>query len=310
MKRLLHECGVRHGIGRWIARAIPPILLAAVPLAAQTPADVADELLAADRAFSAEAGDDLVAALTAMFSENVILPAPGGTFLRGRDAALEALQANPANVDVRAHWDPLRAGVSADGLHGFTFGYMAVQRADSTPTLYKYMTYWERQPDGWRARAWKRAPFEGADVAEEPMEPALPPSLVPAETDPDAIRGHEESLAEAERAFSRDAQSIGLGPAFVRHGRPDAVNMGPRSSPFLVGAEAIGAMVGEGEPPNASSVSWGPDEAVIVASSGDLGITFGRIRSNDPAAADSPPFPFFTIWRRDSRDEPWRYVAE
>jgi len=47
----------------------------------------------------------------------------------------------------------------------------------------------------------------------------------------------------------------------------------------------------------------------IVASSGDLGITFGHIRSNDPAS-DSPPFSFFTIWRRTSPDAPWRYIAE
>ena len=117
-------------------------------------------------------------------------------------------------------------------------------------------------------------------------------------------------LAETERSFSRDAQSIGLGEAFVRYGRADAVNMGPREGPYLVGAEAIGRAVGEGEPEGSSSVSWGPDEGVIAASSGDLGITFGRIRSNDPAAADRPPFPFFTIWRRSSPDAPWRYVAE
>ena len=291
--------------------AIALTLYATAPLAGQTPADVADELLAADRAFSAAAHeDDLLAALSVMFSENVILPAPGGTFLHGSDAALKALRSNPANVEAGASWEPVRAGVSADGRHGFTFGYMAVERADSTPARFKYMTYWEHEPGGWQARAWKRAPFEGAVVAEEPMAPALPPSLVATEADPQVLRAHEESLAEAERAFSRDAQSIGLGPAFARYGRPDAVNMGSRNGPYLVGAEAIGRMVGEGEPPNASSVSWGPDEAVIVASSGDLGITFGRIRPNDPAAADSPPFPFFTIWRRDAPGDPWRYVAE
>ncbi len=141
------------------------------------------------------------------------------------------------------------------------------------------------------------------------MEPALPGALVLPETDPDVIRFHEESLSETESAFSRDAQSIGLAAAFARYGSADAVNMGPRDGPYLVGAETIGRMVGQGEPPEGSSVSWGPDEAVLVASSGDLGITFGRIRSNDPAS-DSPPFPFFTIWRRDRPDAPWRYVAE
>jgi hypothetical protein len=284
-------------------------LSAVTPLSAQTPAEIADELLAADRAFATAAGTDLLSALSGMFSADVILPAPGGVFVRGRDAALDLLRTNPANVGSRASWEPLRAGVSADGLHGFTFGYMTILRADSTEALAKYMTYWERQPEGWRARAWKRAPREAADAPGQMMEPALPTELVEPETDPAILRAHEESLAEAERAFSRDAQSIGLDAAFVRYGSPDAVNMGPPSGPYLVGAEAIGRMVGDGEPPDGSSVSWGPDEEVIVASSGDLGITFGLIRSNDPAS-DSTPFPFYTIWRRASPDEPWRYVAE
>ena len=283
--------------------------LGAPSLSAQTSADVADELLAADRSFAAAAEHDLLAALSAMFSTDVILPAPGGVFVRGRDAAMELLRTNPLNVASRAAWEPMRVGVSADGLQGFTFGTMTIHRPDSTAALAKYMTYWERQPEGWRARAWKRAPLEAADVSAERMEPALPPARVEPESDPAVVRAHEESLAEVERAFSRDAQSIGLAAAFVRYGSADAVNMGPPSGPYVVGAEAIGRMVGEGEPTDGSLVSWGPDEGVIVASSGDLGITFGLIRSNDPAA-DGPPFPFFTIWRRSGPDEPWRYVAE
>jgi hypothetical protein len=279
-------------------------------LRAQTPGERADELLAADRAFAAAAGDtSLIEALAAMFSADVIVPAPGGTFLRGRERAVETLRSNPANAGTRATWEPIRVGISADGLHGFTFGYMTAQPADTAPAHFKYMTYWERQPDGWRARGWKRAPREPFEPPAAPMEPSLPAALVSPVDDPDVIRIHEQSLAEAESAFSRDAQSIGLEAAFVRYGVADAVNMGPRTGPYLVGAEAIGHMVGEGEPADGSSVSWSPDEAVIVASSGDLGITFGRIRSNDPAY-DSPPFPFFTIWRRATPDAPWHYVAE
>ena len=288
-----------------LAAGLSPV----TPLLAQTPAGIADQLLEADRAFAAAAGTDMLSALSGMFSDDVILPAPGGVFVRGRDAAIDLLRTNPANVGSRASWEPLRAGVSADGLHGFTFGYMTIHRSDSTAALAKYMTYWERQADGWRARAWKRAPREAADAPGQRMEPALPVNLVAPETDPAVLRAHEESLAEAERAFSRDAQSIGLDAAFVRYGSADAVNMGPPSGPFLVGAVEIGRMVGQGEPADGSSVSWGPDEGVIAASSGDLGITFGLIRSNDPAA-DGPPFPFFTIWRRSGPDEPWRYVAE
>lgn len=290
--------------------ALVPALFGGALLRAQTPAGVADELLAADRAFAAAAADvGLIEALSEMFAADVIVPAPGGTFLHGRQQVSEALRTNPANVGTRATWDPIRVGISSDGLHGFTFGYMTAQGADSTQTHFKYMTYWERQPNGWRARGWKRAPRDPFEVPASAMEPALPAKLVDPDSDQDAVRALEASLAEAESAFSRDAQSIGLAAAFARYGSADAVNMGPRSGPYVVGAETIGRMVGEGEPDDSSSVSWGPDEAVIVASSGDLGITFGRIRSNDPAT-ESPPFPFFTIWRRASSDAPWRYVAE
>jgi hypothetical protein len=51
---------------------------------------------------------------------------------------------------------------------------------------------------------------------------------------------------------------------------------------------------------------------VIVAASGDLGVTIGMIRPNAPGAdgKPQPPIPFFTIWRRDGLNGPWRYIAE
>jgi hypothetical protein len=79
---------------------------------------------------------------------------------------------------------------------------------------------------------------------------------------------------------------------------------------FVLGAEAIGRAVSVGSPPTGSQVSWAPDR-VIVASSGDLGVTVGTIRPNAPAAgAAAAGIPFFTIWRRANSSAPWRYVAE
>jgi hypothetical protein len=49
---------------------------------------------------------------------------------------------------------------------------------------------------------------------------------------------------------------------------------------------------------------------VIVASSGDLGVTIGMIHPNTPRAGQPANFPFFTIWRRANPTAPWRYVAE
>jgi len=282
----------------------------AAPTPASDPSAVARELLATDSAF-AESGKSLpvVDALAPMFAEDVEMPAPGG-FIMGRDSVLKALRANPVNATANFRWTPVRVGVSADGRQGFTFGYGTLVRPDTEPTPVKYLTYWVKGSGGWQAAAYKRGRASGPAEAVA-MPPALPPRLVAAETDPARVEEFRQSLDTAERAFSRDAQQIGLQAAFARYGRADAVNMGgPARARFVVGGDSIGAVVGVDEPDSGSSVSWGPDR-VIVASSGDLGVTIGTIVANQPDSAGvRAKFPFFTVWRRDSVDEPWRYVAE
>src|SRR5258705_8577090 len=98
-----------------------------------SPQQAVDELLAADRAFSAaSAKTDLVAGLSAMFADDVVIPMPPGQFVNGRAAVVEALKGNADNATSRTDWTPVRGGVSADGQHGFTFGYMTIHRADQT----------------------------------------------------------------------------------------------------------------------------------------------------------------------------------
>lgn len=282
--------------------------------APSTPLALAEELLAADRAFAAAAATtDVAGALGPMLATEVVFgPVPGGRFAEGRDQALASLRANPENAGARLEWTPVRAGLSADGRHGFTFGYMTLHRADGSRTPLKYLAYWIRQPEGWRVAAYKRSRRPAGEVSLALMPPALPDRLVPITSDAAAIRRHLESLDQAERAFSDEAQRIGLGAAFARWGSADAVNMGgPESAGFVVGAEAIGAHIGRDSPGPASPVSWAPDK-VIVASSGDLGITIGRIRPNQatPGGMPAAGVPFFTIWRRAGPGAPWRYVAE
>jgi ketosteroid isomerase-like protein len=304
---------------RLISRIRPALACAVLPFALlarvqePTPRAAMDALFAADRAFSAKsAGTDLVSGLAAMFSETVIVPLPGGQFAEGRARAIEALRANPDNLKSRVEWTPLGGGVSADGQHGFTFGRMTVRTDDGKTEPAKYLAYWVREPAGWRVAAYKRGrAIEGP--AGTALPSSLPSRLVPASTDAAAIARHRDSLADAERSFSKDAQTMGLGAAFTKYGRTDAVNMGgPKNASFVVGNEAIGRLVGEGEPATGSSVSWGPDKGVLVASSGDLGVTFGIIRRNTPTADPKQPsaFPFFTVWRRDSPTGAWRYIAE
>lgn len=294
-------------------RATVPALLLLLTSAAgaQTPEQQVESLLAADRSFAAAAAHtDLVNGLAAMFAPDVISPAPGGVFLEGIEAVTASLRGNPANHGARATWTPIRGGISADGLHGFTFGYMDITRGDSTRTFAKYMAYWVKRPEGWRVQVYKRSPREGVAVSTALLAPAVPDRMVAVVADSAVIERHRASLAAAERAFSDEAQRIGLGAAFAKHGSEDAVNMGPPAGPYVLGAAAIGRSVGGDGPTDSSPVHWAADHRVIVASSGDLGITMGLIHRHDPGADPRPPFAFFTIWRRASADAPWRYVAE
>jgi ketosteroid isomerase-like protein len=292
-----------------LACARPPRSPAPLSLSPQA---AVDELLAADRAYSAaSARTDVVTGLTAMFADDVVMPVPGGGFAEGAAKAADALRATSDNARSRIEWVPVRGGIAADGQHGFTFGYMTLHRPDSTRVPLKYLAYWVRRPEGWRVAVYKRGRRPEGEVSLALRPPALPPRMVRPLGDAETAR-FRESLDRAERDFSQRAQVVGLGPAFTEYGSADAVNMGgPNDTAFVVGAEAIGRVVSAGGPPTGSPVSWAPDR-VIVASSGDLGVTIGMIRPNAPAANGAPAagIPFFTIWRRATARDPWRYVAE
>lgn len=83
---------------------------------------------------------------------------------------------------------------------------------------------------------------------------------------------------------------------------------------FVLGNDAIAKLVQGSAPITEGRVHWSAESA-IVASSGDLGVTFGFIEPNSPApnaaaAGATAGIPFFTIWRRAGPNAPWRYVAE
>ena len=276
----------------------------------QTPQQIADELLAADRAFSeASAKTDLISGLSAMFASDVAMPTPTGV-VYGSQKAVDALRANPANTGAKAVWTPARVALSTDGTHGFTAGFMTITRADGTVNPAKYLGYWERQGSGWRLLAYKRTPAKSAAPA-VPVSYLLPKQIIAAKLDAASIAKNRESLAEAERSFSRDAQTMGIGEAFKKYGSPDAINLGdPDTLTFRVGNEAIGEGVGSGQPPKTSPVNWAP-EKTIIAASGEFGVTIGYILRNAPGADGKtpPPQPFFTIWRKNAEGV-WRYIAE
>jgi ketosteroid isomerase-like protein len=284
-------------------------VLSFVTISAQPdPKTIADELLAADNAFAAAAKQkEIIPALTAMFAPDVIATI-GPTIVSGSAKVAEVLQANPLNTAGRIEWRPVRVGLSGDGMHGFTAGFMTVHRGDGSTQPLKYLAYWTRRNEGWRVSVYKRAVAKQPAPAME-VTYVLPKSIARASP---ALERDRESLADAERSFSRDAQTMGLTAAFTKYGDPQAINLGPADvATFLVGNARIGEGVGSGSPTDSSPLHWGPDQ-VIIAGSGDFGVSIGYLVQNQPGPDGKPAarIPFFTIWKRDSPSGTWLYIAE
>ncbi|MDP9422745.1 MAG: nuclear transport factor 2 family protein [Pseudomonadota bacterium] len=282
------------------------LILIASPAAAK-PADpkaVVEELLAADRAFSARAekSADPVAGVAPMFDTEVVMPSPKGHAV-GREAVLALFRENPSYKEGKVSWTPVRGGISADGTQGFTYGYFSLTGGDPARRERKYLAYWVKRPDGWRAVAYRQQVREAGEVSKAMIPPSLPPFSAEPVSVPEAMKILHLSVAAAEKSFSDRAQKVGLKTAFREYGRKDAMNMYGGAS-FAIGLDAVTAGFREGEP---ATIHWYTERS-YVASSGDLGVSIGTIKPNDPKGGAG--FPFFTVWRRDGPNEPWRYVAE
>jgi hypothetical protein len=293
-------------------RTLPAIVATSGPKPDFSNPQVAFEsLMEADRAFaSAAKTTDLVTALSSMFVGNVVLQSRG-RLVRGVDSARIALAADTLNARSRASWTPVGGGVSSDGEHGFTYGYMTATRADGSTQPLKYLAYWVRGESGWRVAVYKRSLRAAGEVSLAQLPPSMPQLGLP-RGDAATAQRYADELSLAEHAFSRDATPMGLGPAFVKWGAPDAINLGGQSVEIVRGPEAIGKLVGASWQPG-STISWAPEQ-VIVSSTGDLGVSIGTIKVATPATAERPAanqeIAFFTVWKRKWPTDPWRYVAE
>jgi len=292
------------------SRFLASLGMAILPALAVAQQKEVDDLLAADRAYSAaSAKTDLITGTAAVFAADVAMLAPSGV-IYGSQNAVEALKANPANTGAKAEWTPVRVGLSADGHHGFTAGFMTITRADGSVNPAKYLACWEKQADGWKALAYKRNITKTPPPALE-VTYLLPRQITATKRDASAIDRDRDGLANAERAFAAEAQKIGLGPAFRKYGSAEAINLGgPDRVVFLYGNDEIASAITDPQSPNTSPVNWGPEKA-IVAASGDFGVTIGYITRNQagPDGKPLPGQPFFTVWQKDASGA-WKYVAE
>ncbi len=265
------------------------------------PAAAYAELLAAERAFSEAAANRPPAdGIAAMFDAEVQLPTRDG-IASGREAATAALAANPSSRGTGARWRSIGGGVSADGSHGFTFGYLDIAGGDPARARRRYLAYWIRRPEGWRVLALRQVVRRLDEAQIGPVAPLIPQALRAA-----AGASHAGAVAAAERAFSDRAQQVGLRAAFLEYGHARAVHVASPNG-FAVGLPAIGANF---DSATTSPLHWSADRT-WAAASGDLGLSVGTIRSNEPAPEGQPAaIPFFTVWIRDADSGEWRYIAE
>lgn len=273
----------------------------------QSPAEVMEELLAADRGYAAKAANlSVVEAVGQLLAPDAFMPAVG--VLRvGRDSALAQLNSVADNLTSRLEWAPIGGGLSADGQQGYTFGFMTLVRPDTSRVYLKYLAYWVKGADGWKAAAYKRAP-RGPGTVPDGMRPLqLPSALVAVNPNEAEVAALADEVSATEAAFSTLAGEVGLGPAFERNAAPESMNIGgPADVDFVYGPAAIGAAVGAGET-GPSKLTWGSDH-VVVASSGDLGVSIGHINIPDASGGPVRRVPFFTVWRKI--DGVWKFVAE
>jgi ketosteroid isomerase-like protein len=286
----------------------------ALPAQARNLARAADELLAADRAFAAAAvNTDFHTALNAMFADDIVMPAPGVGFADGRAAVMTALRRDTLNATSRISWTPIRAGISGDGTHGYTLGFIETTRADGAKLPGKYLAYWIRGAEGWRVAVYRRTGRPAGAIDSLPIESLLPARVLPPLATDASINEARTSLAKAESDFSALASEIGIGAAFERFGDAEAMHIsgGPTVAGFVRGNVNIGRAVGGGDTTRTSPVVWAADHRTIVAPSGDFGVNIGWIKTKELGPDGQPrTIPFFTIWRRADLRSPWRYIAE
>ncbi len=270
---------------------------------ASSPADQPEQtlagLLAADQAYGANAlTTPFTKRAESLFADGIVLQS--SSLVVGRSVAIARLEKGRLGSGARASWHPVRAGISADGDAGFTYGYMTITRGDSTYPA-KYLAFWVRADGAWRMLSLKVGGRPDGSAPTKNLPPVLPAPSWPRA--PQDSLNAVLALADAERSFGR-AGARDLPDAFAVFGDSLAGHMG-QSSAFLYGRSQIVADLrasGPGVP-----ITWGP-EIVHVSRSGDLGLSAGYITVAGDTLA--PPQPFVTIWRRAAPGAPWRYIAE
>jgi len=122
-----------------------------------------------------------------------------------------------------------------------------------------------------------------------------------------SIDDWKKEIVEAEQQFAEMAKNEGIPAAFLAFAADGAVLM--RNNKVIESKEAIRSRFDNASPNNNSTLSWKPD-FVDLASSGDLGYTYGEyVFTSIDSLGNKNEIKgiFHTVWRRQA-DGSWKFV--
>jgi ketosteroid isomerase-like protein len=251
----------------------------------------------AERAFSrlsVERGTK--AAFLANLAADAVVFTPGPT-------AARAYYDSEPDVGSRLSWKPGYAEISRAGDLGFTTGLYTSTRADGEMRFGHYASVWRKQADGrWKVVA------DGGNHHAPPLQVAEELAFFPA---PKATRKKPpQVVVAAERTRLLAAEGILLAAwrqvgtaALLAHATDDVRYLPPDALP-VVGRTAVQTALA-GRRDELSFEPAGGD----LASSGDLGYTYGALTHKPGPSAPARPGGYLRVWRRSARGV-WQVVLE
>lgn len=237
----------------------------------------------------------------ALFADDVTYT-DGDTLFHGRQAARDYLGTlpHPAPAGYTIRWQAVRGDVSANGLDGYTFGWMTFTAPDGT--VYelhgKYISYWRLGPLGWRIVARLEVQTDASPTPPpdwfKPItggKPSLPP------VDVNAVRA---TLVGTDQAFSALSVSQGQAVAFPAYAGVEAVSIG---GAMTYGRDAIAERYAG--TPISNVLSW-TSATADVSRVGDLGFSLGPWTWTD--GQSNYRGVYMSVWQKENGE--WKWIVD
>ena len=269
-------------------RGLVPLLTVLAPWLAH--AGAVEDVLAADAAFAARAGD---AGQGVAFAEFL---APDGVLFRPEVVRGQQWLAGNESVTGRLEWWPAAAGADCSGRLAVSTGpWRYTNPAGGEPAAGHYLSIWRLDDDG----QWHVVLDHGIDhgpgaVPAAPLQPALARLWGAA----GKCRGRDETdrLTRAEQDLDARVQREGLPAALRGVAAKGALGYRDDAAPGPLTEAAGDEAFGRGSVVRA-------DDAIVVPG-GDMAVTYGVLQAADAAQRAL----FVRVWQRDGRH--WRVAID